>query len=139
MICKYDLEWKLGKISFWLFFALQFIHTIYMYVYAQLLGHVWLFVTPWTIACQTPLSMEFSRQENWSCFCALQYAPGMPLHLHSAAIQSCPILCHPVDCSPPAFSIHGILQARILERVAISSPGYIYIPIDKLIVASIKC
>ena len=28
-----------------------------------LLSSVWLFVTPWTIACQAPLSMEFSRQE----------------------------------------------------------------------------
>ena len=23
-------------------------------------------VTPWTVACQSPLSIEFSRQENWS-------------------------------------------------------------------------
>ena len=30
------------------------------------LSHVWLFATPWTIARQTPLSMEFSRQEYWS-------------------------------------------------------------------------
>jgi len=29
-------------------------------------------------------------------------------------------LCDPVDCSPPGSSVHGILQARILERVAIS-------------------
>ena len=34
--------------------------------------------------------------------------------------QSCPILCDPVDCSPPGSSVHGILQARILEWVAIS-------------------
>ena len=27
---------------------------------------VQLFVTPWTVACQMPLSMEFSRQEYWS-------------------------------------------------------------------------
>ena len=27
---------------------------------------VWLFVTPWTVACQAPLSMRFSRQEYWS-------------------------------------------------------------------------
>ena len=33
--------------------------------------------------------------------------------------QSCPILCDPMDCSPPDFSVHGILQARILEWVAI--------------------
>ena len=31
-----------------------------------LLSHVWLFATPGTVACQTPLSMEFSRQEYWS-------------------------------------------------------------------------
>ena len=34
--------------------------------------------------------------------------------------QSCPTLCDPVDCSPPDSSVHGILQARILEWVAIS-------------------
>ena len=30
------------------------------------LSHVQLFVTPWTVACQAPLSMEFSRPEYWS-------------------------------------------------------------------------
>ena len=30
------------------------------------LSRVWLFSNPWTIACQDPLSMEFSRQEFWS-------------------------------------------------------------------------
>ena len=34
--------------------------------------------------------------------------------------QLCPILCDPVYCSPPGTSVHGILQARILEWVAIS-------------------
>ena len=33
--------------------------------------------------------------------------------------QSCLTLCDPVDCSPPGLSVHGILQARILEWVAI--------------------
>ena len=32
--------------------------------------------------------------------------------------QSCPTLCDPVDCSLPGSSVHGILQARILEWVA---------------------
>ena len=35
-------------------------------------------------------------------------------------LQSCPTLCNPIDGSPPGSSIHGILQARILEWVAIS-------------------
>ena len=34
--------------------------------------------------------------------------------------QLCPTLCDPIDCSPPGSSVHGIFQARILERVAIS-------------------
>ena len=31
-----------------------------------ILSHVQLFATPWTVACQAPLSMDFSRQEFWS-------------------------------------------------------------------------
>ena len=37
--------------------------------------------------------------------------------------QSFPILCNSIDCSPPNSSIHGILQARILDWVAILFPG----------------
>ena len=33
--------------------------------------------------------------------------------------QSCPTLCNPMDSSPPGCSVHGILQAGILEEVAI--------------------
>ena len=36
------------------------------------------------------------------------------------SLQSCPTLCDPMDCSLPGFSVHGILQARTLEWVAIS-------------------
>ena len=34
-------------------------------------------------------------------------------------VQSCPTLCNSMDCSPPGSPVHGILQARILEWVAI--------------------
>ena len=33
---------------------------------AQMLSHVQLLATPWTVALQAPLSMEFSRQDYWS-------------------------------------------------------------------------
>ena len=36
-------------------------------------------------------------------------------------VQSCPTLCDPMDCNQPGSSVHGILQARILECVAVSS------------------
>ena len=35
--------------------------------------------------------------------------------------QSCPTLCDPMDCSPPGSSVHGILQARILQWVPMPS------------------
>ena len=37
------------------------------------------------------------------------------------SLQSCLTLCDPIDSSPPGSSVHGILQARTLEWVAISS------------------
>ena len=39
----------------------------------------------------------------------------------SGVAQLCPTLCDPMDCSPPVPAVHGILQARTLEWVAISS------------------
>ena len=39
------------------------------------------------------------------------------------SLQSCPALCNPLDSSPPGPSVHGILQARILEWVAMPSSG----------------
>ena len=42
------------------------------------------------------------------------------LEVESEVAQSCPTLCNPMDCSLPGSSIHGILQARVLDWVAIS-------------------
>ena len=44
-----------------------------------------------------------------------------PAHLcNFLHAQLCPTLCDPMDCSPPGFSVHGILQTRILKWVALS-------------------
>ena len=40
--------------------------------------------------------------------------------LCAQSLRMCPTLCNPMDCSPPGSSVHGILQARILEWIAIS-------------------
>ena len=42
--------------------------------------------------------------------------------LKVSVTQSCPALCDPMDCSPPGFSVHGILQARIVEWISFPSP-----------------
>ena len=89
------------------------------------------FVTPWTVACQAPLSMEFFRQEYWSglLFHSPEDLPDLGIEPVSPALaaaaaakslQSCPTLCDPIDSSPPGSPVPGILQARTLERVAIS-------------------
>ena len=53
---------------------------------------------------------------SWSIFKAVR-----------VCAQSHTTLCDPIDCSPPGSSVHGILQARILEWVAISFSKNTYI------------
>ena len=56
------------------------------------------------------------------CHCLLQC---MKVESESEVAQSCLTLSDPMDCSLAGFSVHGILQARILEWVAIASPWHI--------------
>ena len=46
---------------------------------------------------------------------------GLGTCMHAKSLQSCPTLCYPMDCSFPGFSVHEILQARILEWVDMPS------------------
>ena len=55
--------------------------------------------------------------------CPAQFSKNISIKItHAAAklLQSCPTLCDPIDGSPPASPVPGILQARTLEWVAIS-------------------
>ena len=49
----------------------------------------------------------------------------------SSVTLSCPTLCDPMDCSPPSSSVYGILQARILEWVAMPYSGGCSQPRDR--------
>ena len=53
--------------------------------------------------------------------------------------KSCPTLCNPADCCSPGAFVHGILQARILEWVAISSSRGSSRPPGALIHVSVSC
>ena len=55
------------------------------------------------------------------------------------SLQSCPTLCNPMDCSPPGSSVYGILQARILEWVAISFSRGSFWPRDRTHVSHVSC
>ena len=49
--------------------------------------------------------------------CTKEFALDSKGHVYVLAksLQLCPTLCDPIDYSPPGFSVHGILRARILE------------------------
>ena len=94
-----------------------------------------LFMTPWTVAHQAPLSMEFSVKEEWRRLPFLTprdlpdprikpvspaLADGFFTTAAAVSLQSCPTLCDPTYGSPPGSPVPGILQARTLEWVAIS-------------------
>ena len=87
-----------------------------MKVKGNSLSCVQLFVTPWTIAHHAPLSMGFSRQEYWS-----ELPFPSPMHeSESEVAQLCLTPSDAMDYSPPGSSVHGILQARVLEWGAIA-------------------
>ena len=99
------------------------------------LSRVRLFATPWTVAYQAPQSTEFSRQEYWSGLpfpspgdlpnpgiepwsptLQADALPSEPYYLTISEVkvaQSCLTLWDLMD-----YTVHGILQARILEWVA---------------------
>ena len=104
------------------------------------LSHVRLCATLWTAAHQAPSSMGFSRQEYWSG--VPLPSPSVVLHLVNSSLNKIQfnqlpcyaclcakhvsllvvsLLCDPVDSSWSGSSVHGILQARRLEWVAMPS------------------
>ena len=58
---------------------------------------------------------------------------------HAESLQSCPTLFDPMDCSPPDSSVHGILQARILEWIVIPSSRGSSPPRDGTWVSWVSC
>ena len=59
--------------------------------------------------------------------------------MYAESRQSCLTLWDPTDCSPPGSSVHGILQARILEWVAISSYRGSAPPRDQTHISYVSC
>ena len=65
-----------------------------------------------------------------------------PLTLHWVKLlvaQSCLAFCNLMDCSPPVFFVHGILQARILEWVAIPFSRGSSQPRDQTCISCVSC
>ena len=61
------------------------------------------------------------------------------MHVRAQLLQSCSTLCNPVDCSQPGPSVQGVLQARILEWVAMSSSRGSSRPKDRTCMPCVSC
>ena len=59
--------------------------------------------------------------------------------MHAKSLQSCPILCNPMDCRLPGSSVHRILQARIMEWDAMSSSRGSSRPRDRTHISYVSC
>ena len=62
-----------------------------------------------------------------------------PIFVYAKSLQLCPTLWDPMDCNLPGSSVHGILQARILEWVAISFSRGSSQPRDRTCIPYISC
>ena len=61
---------------------------------------------------------EVEEGEVAMCY-ARGEAEALKMKVKVLVAQSCPTLCDPMSCNPPGSSVPGILQARILEWVAV--------------------
>jgi len=63
---------------------------------------------------------NYGAHRRWVVIGPSSIFPWSNANANAKSLQSCPTLCDPIDGSPPGSAIPGILQARILEWVAIS-------------------
>ena len=106
-------------LSFPMSFSTQLKHTHTQGSYPKRCDHWELFISKPLIEISCVLTLILSLQ-LWSVSGTI-LQPGLKPCVHGCVYaQSCLTLCNPVDCSLPGCSVHGILQARVLERAAIS-------------------
>ena len=103
--------------------------------------------TAWTWFClwKSPKWASSARSAGMCmlCVCACFIYPSYTYFLcacmHGKLLQSCLTLCNPMDFSPPNSSVHGILQARMLERVAILFSRGSSWPRDQTCISCVSC
>ena len=116
-----------NMLSLW--FSLQVINT-YLHNIQLVLVH---------LPCKVTFIIFAMKQLNYSVLSSLPFSfsyflfiwchisfyqrKNYLLYMCVLVTQSCPTFCNHMACSPPGSSVHGILQARILEWVPCPSPG----------------
>ena len=75
---------------------------------------------PWVYCTHSAAGSFKISLDHRGCYHVI-LAESPKVHVCANSFQSCPTLCDPTDHNPPGSSVHGILQARILEGVAMPS------------------
>ena len=93
--------------------------------------HVWLFVTPWTVACQAPLCMGFSSQEYWSGFPFLSPGdlPDPVIEPGSPALQADSLLFEPLG-KPHRVSNKSLLLESDRPRGTVTSHLTLFLALE---------
>ena len=73
---------------------------------------------PWILGLKSHIWVLLQELPSAEVFC-IEDESGLCTCVRAKSLQSCPTLWNPLDCNPPGSSVHGILQTRILEWVAI--------------------
>ena len=82
-------------------------------------GDTWVILNSVLFGCCKPKSKGLATNMNTGWW--LSHRVQVSILIPVCCPQPHPTLFDPMDCSPPGFSVHGILQARVLEWVAIPS------------------
>ena len=82
---------------------------------------VWFLPSPLSCWRSPGKLLNLSEHELFICKVAIiMVSASLTAWVQAKSFQSCLTLYDHVDCSPPGSSVHGILQARILERIAMA-------------------
>ena len=95
--------------------VVNMVHFI-IYIRVLLTQHLQLFATPWPVACQAPLSMGFSRQENgwvleWIAIPSPRYFPDLGIKSRSPALQA-----DSLPSEPPGKPIYIIPHTHTINQ-----------------------
>ena len=120
--------WRLGKANF---------HLCPLRLFSKACEAACLLLSPLPVSC---ISISPCTRFPLSRFSLITVFPSpSPMCMRAKSLQSYPTLCDPRDCSPPGSSLHGILQARILEWVAMPSSRGSSQPRDRTHVSYVSC
>ena len=97
----------------------------FSFIYTYIVMFIPLHCGSWLISMSPLLNFELIKDPGLgpSDFCkpSFQHGSWLMVVLLCSVAQSCPTICSPMGSNPPGSTVHGILQMRILEWVAISS------------------